>query len=78
MTIWHEDRLLIDGARVPSSPAGTSTTVDPATETVLGTAADDALDARFGGDRGAPIVGADLVREYHSITLDRARLRARQ
>jgi aldehyde dehydrogenase (NAD+) len=40
VTIWHEERLLIDGALGPASDAGTFATVDPATETVLGTAAD--------------------------------------
>ena len=32
MTIWHEDRLLIDGELVPAAGGGTYATVDPATE----------------------------------------------
>ena len=44
MTIWHEERLLIDGALVPASDGGTFETVDPATEEVLGVAADATVD----------------------------------
>ena len=44
MTIWHEDRLLIDGALVPAANGATYETIDPATEEVLGTAADASVD----------------------------------
>jgi acyl-CoA reductase-like NAD-dependent aldehyde dehydrogenase len=40
VTIWHEDRLLIDGALVPAEHGATYETIAPATEEVLGTAAD--------------------------------------
>lgn len=47
MTIWHEDRLLIDGRLVPAETGATYLTVSPSTERVLGTAADaTAEDAR--------------------------------
>ena len=44
MTLWHEDRLLIDGELVPADNGATYETIDPATEEVLGTAADASLD----------------------------------
>ena len=44
MTNWHEERLLIDGKLVPAAGAGTYETVNPATEEVLGVAADATLD----------------------------------
>ena len=44
MTIWHEDRLLIDGALVPAAGGRTYATVDPSTERVLGDAADATVD----------------------------------
>ncbi len=44
MTNWHEERLLIDGKLVPAAGAGTYETVNPATEEVLGAAADATLD----------------------------------
>ena len=40
MTIWHEDRLLIDGELVPAENGATYETISPATEEVLGAAAD--------------------------------------
>ena len=47
MTNWHEERLLIDGELVLASGGGTFPTVDPATESVLGVAADATVaDAR--------------------------------
>jgi len=47
MTIWHEDRLLIDGELVRAEHGATFETIDPATEAVLGTAADASVgDAR--------------------------------
>jgi aldehyde dehydrogenase (NAD+) len=47
MTIWHEDRLLVDGELVAAENAATYETINPATEEVLGTAADASVeDAR--------------------------------
>jgi aldehyde dehydrogenase (NAD+) len=47
MTIWHEDRLLIDGALVAAEGGRTYDTINPATEEVLGTSADATVgDAR--------------------------------
>ena len=40
MTIWHEDRLLVDGELVAAEGGATYETIAPATEEVLGTAAD--------------------------------------
>jgi len=40
MTKWHEERLLIDGKLVPAAGGATYETIDPATEEVLGRAAD--------------------------------------
>ncbi|MGH8977365.1 MAG: aldehyde dehydrogenase family protein, partial [Acidimicrobiia bacterium] len=40
VTIWHEDRLLIDGELVPAENGATYETIAPATEEALGTAAD--------------------------------------
>src|SRR5262245_59796886 len=40
MTIWHEDRLLIDGELVAAEGGRTYETINPATEEVLGTSAD--------------------------------------
>ncbi len=40
MTTWHEELLLIDGELVPASSGATYETVAPATEAVLGVAAD--------------------------------------
>ena len=44
MTIWHEDQLLIDGELVPAANGATYETINPATEEVLGSAADASLD----------------------------------
>ncbi len=44
MTTWHEERLLIDGELVPAAGGATYETIDPATEAVLGVAADATLD----------------------------------
>jgi aldehyde dehydrogenase (NAD+) len=45
--VWHEERLLIDGALVPASGGAVFETVDPASEEVLGVAADATVeDAR--------------------------------
>ena len=44
MTIWHEERLLIDGELVPAAGGANYETIDPATEAVLGTAADATVD----------------------------------
>ncbi len=38
--MWHEELLLIDGKLVPAEDGGTYETIGPATEEVLGTAAD--------------------------------------
>lgn len=47
MTTWHEERLLIDGDLVPAAGGATFETVDPASEAVLGVAADATVeDAR--------------------------------
>jgi aldehyde dehydrogenase (NAD+) len=44
---WHEDRLLVDGALVAAEAGATYDTIDPATEAVLGPAADASVgDAR--------------------------------
>ena len=40
MTIWHEERLLIDGELVAAEGGATYDTISPATEEVLGKAAD--------------------------------------
>src|SRR5262245_32711110 len=40
MTMWHEDRLLVDGELVPAEGGATYETISPSTEAVLGTAAD--------------------------------------
>src|SRR5262245_1233691 len=40
MTNWHEERLLIDGKLVPAAGGATYETLNPATEAVLGRAAD--------------------------------------
>jgi acyl-CoA reductase-like NAD-dependent aldehyde dehydrogenase len=42
--VWHEERLLIDGALVPASVGAVFETVDPASEEVLGVAADATVD----------------------------------
>src|SRR5262245_58781168 len=44
MTIWHEDRLLIDGELVAAEGGRTYDTVNPATEEVLGRSADATVD----------------------------------
>ena len=47
VTLWHEDRLLIDGVLVAAENGATYENVSPSTEEVLGTAADASLgDAR--------------------------------
>jgi len=43
MTIWHEERLLIDGELVAAANGGVYDTINPATEAVLGVAADATL-----------------------------------
>ncbi len=42
--MWHEERLLIDGALVPASGGAVFETIDPASEEVLGVAADATVD----------------------------------
>ena len=44
MTTWHEERLLIDGELVPAAGGATYETINPATEEVLGVAADATVD----------------------------------
>jgi acyl-CoA reductase-like NAD-dependent aldehyde dehydrogenase len=44
VTTWHEEHLLIDGALVPATRGATYETVAPATEEVLGVAADASVD----------------------------------
>jgi len=44
MTIWHEERLLLDGQLVAAANGATYDTINPATEGVLGPAADATLD----------------------------------
>jgi aldehyde dehydrogenase (NAD+) len=44
MTLWHEDRLLIDGELVAAENGATYENVSPSTEEVLGTAADASID----------------------------------
>ena len=43
MTEWHEEHLLIDGELVPATGGATYETINPATEAVLGRAADASL-----------------------------------
>lgn len=43
MTTWHEERLLIDGALVPAQGGASYETINPATEAVLGRAADASI-----------------------------------
>jgi aldehyde dehydrogenase (NAD+) len=43
MTLWHEDRLLIDGELVAAENGATYVNVSPSSEEVLGTAADASL-----------------------------------
>ncbi len=43
MTLWHEDRLLIDGELVAAEGGKTYETISPSTEEVLGTAADASI-----------------------------------
>ena len=62
MTIWHEDRLLIDGELVAAENGATYETISPSTEEVLGTAADASVaDARTRDRRGAARVRHDRV-----------------
>jgi acyl-CoA reductase-like NAD-dependent aldehyde dehydrogenase len=44
VTIWHEDRLLIDGELVTAEGGSVYDTISPSTEEVLGTAADASVD----------------------------------
>jgi acyl-CoA reductase-like NAD-dependent aldehyde dehydrogenase len=43
VAIWHEDRLLIDGERVPAEHGAAFETISRVTEAVLGTAADASI-----------------------------------
>jgi len=43
VTIWHEDRLLIDGELVRAANGATFETISPTSEAVLGTAADASI-----------------------------------
>ncbi len=43
VTLWHEDRLLIDGELVAAEGGKTYETISPSTEEVLGTAADASI-----------------------------------
>jgi aldehyde dehydrogenase (NAD+) len=54
--LWHEERLLIDGTLVAASGGGTFENVNPATEEVIGVAADGSgadMDAAIGAARRA-------------------------
>ncbi len=51
--VWHEERLLLDGQLVAAADGGAFDNIDPATEAVLGVAADGTA-----GDMDAAIVGA--------------------
>ena len=44
MTNWHEEQLLIDGKLTPAAGGATYENVNPATEAVIGVAADANLD----------------------------------
>jgi acyl-CoA reductase-like NAD-dependent aldehyde dehydrogenase len=44
VTIWHEERLLIDGQLTPAENGATYDTISPSTEEVLGAAADASVD----------------------------------
>ena len=54
MTNWHEERLLIDGELVPAAGGATYETINPATEAVLGVAADATRRRRRARDRRGP------------------------
>jgi acyl-CoA reductase-like NAD-dependent aldehyde dehydrogenase len=51
--IWHEERLLVDGKLVDADDAASFPTINPATEDVLGHAADAGL-----ADAEAAVVAA--------------------
>ena len=56
LPVWREERLLIDGTLVPARDGGTFDNVNPATEQVLGVAADAVsadMDAAIGAARRA-------------------------
>ncbi len=44
MTIWHEERMLVDGELVPATGGATYETISPSTGEVLGVAADATVD----------------------------------
>ena len=44
LTTWHEEQLLIDGKLTPAEGGATYENVNPATEAVLGVAADATVD----------------------------------
>src|SRR5262249_51232989 len=79
---WHEERLLIDGQLVAAEGGATYDTIDPATEEVLGVAADATVDdarraiasargafenSEWAGDRELRARG---LRQLHQALLD--------
>jgi len=82
MTIWHEDRLLVDGALVAAEGGRTYETINPATEEVLGTSADATVgDARRAIDAAKrafdttewsrdPAFRVRCLRQLHQALLD--------
>ncbi|MYJ81787.1 MAG: aldehyde dehydrogenase family protein [Acidimicrobiaceae bacterium] len=55
--MWHEERLLIDGELVDAAGGAVFPTINPATEEVLGTAADAAVE-----DAAGAVASADSER----------------
>src|SRR4030095_56226 len=84
MTIWHEDRLLIDGELVAAEGGRAYENVNPATEEVLGTSADATVgDARRALDAAKrafdttewsrdQVVRVQCVRQLHQALVDNA------
>ena len=82
MTIWHEDRLLVDGELVAAEGGRTYETINPATEEVLGTSADASVaDARRSIDAARcafdttewsrdPAFRVQCLRQLHQALLD--------
>ncbi len=79
---WHEERLLIDGALVTAEGGATYETINPATEAVLGVAADATVadvDRAIGAARRAfdetkwsrdPALRVRVLRQFHQALLD--------
>ena len=84
MSLWHEDKLLIDGELVAAENGKTYETISPSTEEVLGTAADASIaDTRraIAAARRAfdttnwsrdPAFRQHCLRQFHQALLDNA------